>query len=138
VATVTVNDALLALVAAAVPQVTVFDAGAPDEDGSEPVPERYAVFWPDSGTPEKGQVSNQSRGRIYRWQVTAVAPDRGMAEWIATKIAAALEDQRPSIPGFSCGQIDHTFSLPVRRDEQVLSRRVIVAMDRYELLAEQI
>ena len=133
-----VNDAILAIITAAVPLVTVFDSGAPDEDSSEPIPERYAVFWPDTGTPEKGQVSNESTGRIYRWQVTAVAPDRGMAEWIATRIAAALEDLRPTIPGFSCGQIDHTFSLPARRDEQVLSRRAIVAMDRYELLAEQI
>ena len=132
-----VNDSILALIAAAVPQVTVFDSGAPDEDGSESIPARYAVFWPDTGTPEKDQVSNQSTGRTYRWQVTAVAPDRGMAEWIAITIAAAIEDQRPTIPGFSCGQIDHTFSLPARRDEQVLSRRAIVAMDRYELLVEQ-
>lgn len=133
-----VNDAILALIEAAVPAVTVFDSGAPDEDGSEAVPERYAVFWPDMGTPRKGQVANQSTGRVYRWQVNAVAPDRQMAEWIATRIAAALEDVRPHITGYLCGQIEHPFSLPARRDEQVLSRRVVVAMDRYQLLAEQV
>lgn len=134
----TVNDAILALIEAAVPGVTVFDTLAPDENTApDEIPEWYVIFWPDNGTPEKGQVSNESKGRMFRFQIDAVAPDRGMAEWLATRIASAIEDERPNIPGWLCGQIDHPFSLPVQRDEQVLSRRVVVAMDRYELLTEQ-
>jgi hypothetical protein len=133
----TMPDAILALAKASIPAVTVFDSGAPDENNTPDMPERYAVYWPDLGTPQAGGVCGTFTGGLYRWQLNFVAPDRAMAEWMALKVRDAILGITPVIPGFSCGQVQLPFSLPARRDEQVLSRRVVVAIDRYELLAEQ-
>jgi len=134
----TIVDDILELVRAPIPTVTVFDSGAPDEN-TEPdeIPERYAVYWPDIGTPQDGSVSGEFTGGLFRWQLNFVAPRRDMAEWMVLKVRTALLGTTPFIPGWSCGQIDLPLTLPARRDEQVLARRVVVVMDRYELLAEQ-
>lgn len=116
----------------------VFDTGVPDEDESVDTPDRYAIFWPDIGTPEGGNVAGKFTGGMYRFQVNSVAPDRGMAEWVAKKVRGGLLGVKPVFPGWSCGQIQLPFSLPARRDEQILSKRAVVVIDRYELLAEQI
>jgi hypothetical protein len=134
---VSVPDAILALAKAAIPSVTVFDSGAPDENNDTNVPERYSVYWPDIGTPEGGAVCGTFTGGTYRWQMTYVAPDRGMAEWMANEVRGAVLGKTPFIPGFVCGQVQLPISLPARRDEQVLARRVVVVIDRFELLAEQ-
>jgi hypothetical protein len=135
----TFTDSVLGLVRAAVPAVSVFDSGSPDEN-TEPdqVPERYVVFWPDTGTPQGDSVCGEFTGGLFRWQLNFVAPDRGMAEWMSQKVRDSLLGDRPFIAGWSCGQIQLPLTLPARRDEQVLSRRVVVLMDRYELLAEQV
>jgi hypothetical protein len=133
---VTIVDELLTVIRATMPAVTVFDSGAPDENNDTDVPERYAVYWPDIGTPEGGNVAGEFTGGTYRWQMTYVAPDRGMAEWMANEVRS-LVGTRPFIPGFVCGQVLLPVSLPARRDEQVLARRVVVVIDRFELLAEQ-
>lgn len=135
----TVPDAILALIRAPIPAVTVFDSGSPDENTeTEQIPQRYAVYWPDLGTPEGGNVAGEFTGGTYRWQLNFVAPDRGMCEWMVNKVRGHILGVKPFVSGWSCGQIQLPLSLPVRRDEQVLSRRVVVAIDRYELLAEQI
>jgi hypothetical protein len=133
---VTIVDDILKMMRAPIPTVTVYDSGAPDENNDPQVPERYAIYWPDIGTPEGGNVAGDFTGGMYRWQMTYVAPDRGMAEWMANKVRSVV-GVRPFIPGFVCGQVQLPISLPARRDEQVLSRRVVVVIDRYELLAEQ-
>lgn len=134
----TVPDAILVLIRAPIPTITVFDSGAPDENTeAEQVPERYAVYWPDIGTPQGGGVCGQFTGGLFRWQLNFVAPRRDMAEWMASKVRAAILGTNPFIPGYQCGQIQLPLSLPAQRDEQVLSRRVVVLKDRYELLAEQ-
>lgn len=132
-----VPDSILTLVRSPIPNVDVFDSGAPDEDESVDIPERYAVYWPDIGTPQGGNVAGEFTGGLFRFQVNSVAPDRGMAEWIAAKIRGALVGVSPFIPGWQCGQILLPISLPARRDESILSRRLVVVTDRYELLAEQ-
>jgi len=134
---VTIVDDILTLMRDPIPTVTVFDSGAPDENNTPDIPERYAVYWPDLGTPEAGAVCGTFTGGMYRWQMTYVAPDRGMAEWMANEIRVAVLGVKPFIPGFVCGQVQLPISLPARRDEQVLARRVVVLIDRFELLAEQ-
>jgi hypothetical protein len=134
---VTIVDDILTLMRAPIPTITVFDSGAPDENNTPDIPERYAVYWPDLGTPEAGAVCGTFTGGTYRWQMTYVAPDRGMAEWMANKVRAAVLGVKPFLPGFVCGQVQLPISLPARRDEQVLARRVVVIVDRFELLAEQ-
>lgn len=127
-------DAILAMVRDAVPpDVTVYDGQVPEQP-----PDRYVVLYMDNGTRRAEGVEHQSTGRLFRWQVTTVAPDRGMAGWLAEAVADALTDQRPDVPGWSPGLIEHTHSRTPRADEQVLARTVVVAFDLYQLLAEKL
>jgi hypothetical protein len=134
---VTVPDALLVLIRAAVPSVVVYDAGVP----SEP-PERYAVFWPNDGDrnmgTENSRVGVLSTGENYRFQVSSVAPDRQMAAWIARRIRDAITDHTPTAEGYSCGAIQHLLSASPDPEEQVLARRRVLMADTYQLLTDRI
>jgi hypothetical protein len=133
----TVPDGVLQLIEAAVPGVTVYDAGVPEEP-----PERYAVYWPDDGSRALGsqnmRVAVQSTGERFTWQVSSVGPDRQMAAWIAKRIRDTITDVTPVVEGYSCGPIQHQFSVSPDREEQVLSRQSVLMADRYELLAERL
>lgn len=137
----TVPDAVLALIRAAVPTLTVYDSMIPDQNQPQPPPERYAIFWPDDGSRDIGEdqkrVAVQTTGELYTWQVSSIAPDRGMAAWIAKKIRDAITDVSPAIEGYSCGYIEHLFSV-TNREEQVLAVRSVMIPDRYQLLADRI
>lgn len=134
-----VPAAILALVEAAVPGVTVYDGRVPDStDTGDPPPERYVAVYADNGTREHGQVAHESTGRLYRWQTTCVAPDREMAAWLAGRVADALTDARPTAAGFACGLVEHSFSQSPRPDEQVQERPVVIAVDQYRLMAERL
>lgn len=130
--------AILALVGEAVPGVTVYDGRVPDGPGHDPLPDRYVAVYIDRGTRSGEAVDSVSSSRTWRWQVTCVAPDRGMAAWLAEQVADALVDVRPTVGGWVCGQIKHTFSQQPQADEQVQERPVVVAMDLYVLLAEKL
>lgn len=133
-----VPAAIKDLVEAAVDPVTVYDGRVPDGSVAGEPPERYVALYIDNGTREHGQVAQESTGRLFRWQTTCVAPDRGMAGWLADRVADALTDSRPAADGFDCGLVEHTFSRTPRPDEQVQERPVVVAIDRYQLLAERL
>jgi hypothetical protein len=137
-----VPDAILALIRAAVPTIVVFDSAVPDQDESQSIPERYAVFWPDEGSsnfePTNQRVAVQTTGKRFNWQVSSVAPDRQMAAWIATRIRDAITDVRPVVDGWDCGYIQHQFSVMPERDEQILAKRSVMIPDRFELLAERL
>lgn len=137
----TVPDAVLALIEAAAAPVVVFDSGVPDEDESAPLPDRYAVFWPDDGTrgldAEDMRVATASTGEMFRFQVSSVGPDRQMAAWIARRIRDAITDAVPAVDGYSCGPIRHTMTFSPVREEQVLARRAVLIADRYEILADR-
>lgn len=139
---VTVPDAVLVLIRAAVPGVSVFDSGVPDQDESSETPSRYAVFWPDDGSRDMGpldsRVATRSTGERFRFQVSSVAPDRQMAAWIARRIRDAITDAAPTVEDYSCGPIVHTLSASPAREEQVLARRSVLIADRYELLADRL
>jgi len=92
----------------------------------------------DRGTRSAEAVDSVSTSRTWRWQVTCVAPDRGMAAWLAERVADGLVDVRPKVDGWVCGQIEHTFSQQPQADEQVQERPVVVAVDLYALLAEKL
>lgn len=133
----TVPDAIVTLVEAAVPEVRVYDSGVPEEP-----PDRYAVVWPDDGSrglvPDDMRVASRSTGEEYRFQVSSVAPDRARAAWIARIIRDAITDATPAVAGYACGPIQHVFSAAPDREEQVLARRAVLIADRYELLVERL
>lgn len=130
--------AILALVRDSVPGVTVYDGRVPDGPGHDPPPDRYVAVYIDRGTRSAEAVDSVSTSRTWRWQVTCVAPDRGMAAWLAERVADGLVDVRPKVDGWVCGQIEHTFSQQPQADEQVQERPVMVAVDLYALLAEKL
>lgn len=132
------HEALLALVREPIPEVQVFDAGVPDGHTDPPLPQRYAVYWPTGGLAVAGNVAHTSTGRHVEFQINCVAPDRSMAHWMSDQVRDHIVDQRPIVAGLHCGLIVHSLSVPARRDEAVLARRVVVAVDRYELLTERL
>src|SRR5690606_41937784 len=70
--------------------VSVYDGQVP-----EPPPRRYVVVYADHGTRSAAErVDDQSTSVTYRWQVTSVAPDRGMAHWLAERVADRSEERR--------------------------------------------
>lgn len=125
----TVPDTVLGMIGAAVLDVSVFDGSVPTEP-----PERYAVFYPDIGTLDALTVCGTSDSAVFRFQVTSVAPDRAMAAWIAAHIRDDIVDARPSVDGWECGPIRHTYSMLPQRDESVMEHHVVYAVDQYALL----
>lgn len=125
--------AVLQTIRDALPGVDVYDAQV-----LATPPGRYVVLWPDLGTRSADTVEHRSSSTLFRWQTTCVAPDREMAAWLAETVQDALVDTRLSVDGWSPGLIEHTFGLPPSRDEAVLERPVVVAIDRYQLLADRL
>lgn len=144
----TMPDTIIGMHVAALPGAVRWD----DSDGNPaanvlcvfdgivpPVPpSRYVVVYADDGTREAGAVCAESTGAAFRWQTTCVAPDRQMAAWLASTIRDALTDARPTSDDWLPGQIEHTFSQLPRRDEQVMDRPVVYAVDTYSLQAERV
>lgn len=128
----TVPDAVIAMIRAAVPAVAVYDGIVPR--GVTP-PERYAIVYIDDGTREALAACNRSDSATFRWQVTSVAGTREQASWIANSISAATVDATPTADGWFCGQINHVFSERPNNDETVAERPVVFRPDVYDLLA---
>lgn len=128
-----VPDVVYGLLVAAAPGVTVYDGRVPDEPGS-----RHGVFWPDIGTVRSLAVCGVSDDAMFRWQVTTVAPDRQQAAWLAERFRDAIVDVRPTVDGWVCGQIVHTYSQPPQHDETVMELPVVYMGDLYELRAQRV
>lgn len=126
----TVPDALLSMIGDAVLDVAVFDGRVPTEP-----PERYVVVYPDAGTLDALAVCGASDSATHRWQVTCVAPDRAMAGWLAEHVRDGTVDQKPTVDGWECGPVRHTYSMFPQRDEAVMERHVVYQVDQYRLLA---
>lgn len=146
----TVPDAVVAAVVAALPTGTYLWDPTDDDpvpiddlvvfDGIVPPqpPRRYVVIYADPGTLAALGVCSESDSATYRWQVTSVAPDRPMASALATRVRDGIVDSRPSVTGWSCGQIKHNYASMPARDEQVTERPVVYQVDQYVLLAGRI
>lgn len=141
-----IPDAILDLVVAALPDAYLWEGASTDEiptddlvvfDSSVPPtpPLRYVVFYPDIGTLNALAVCKRSDTATFRWQVTSVAPDGLRARWLAGTVRDAIVDQRPTADGWAPGLIEHTFSPVQARNEQVRERRVVYGADQYQLLA---
>lgn len=128
-----VPDVVHGLLATAAGAVTVYDGRVPTEPG-----DRYAIFWPDIGTVRALTVCGVSDDAVFRWQVTTVAPDRQQAAWLAERLRDATVDVRPSVDGWACGQIKHTYSQPPQHDETVMERPAVYMGDLYELRAQRV
>lgn len=126
----TVGDAVLALVEAAVPGVTVYDAHVPSSTATSPLPGRYVVVYPT--TPQLSAEGLCASDTVRaEWQVTSVGATRPEAQWLAEHVRDGLVDRRPTVPGMTCAPIEHTGSQPVRWDDQVAGRVVLYATDQY-------
>lgn len=136
-----VPGAILAMIRAAVPGVTVYDGRVPDSGDPEIPPERYVAVYADHGTRAdplgEGRVDQEPTGAMFRWQTTCVAPDREMAGWLAGRVVTALAGKRPAAAGWHCGLIEHTFSQLPRPDELVKERPAVVVIDQFRVIAER-
>jgi hypothetical protein len=130
---VTVPDEILSLIVAAVPGVAVFDGRVGDTPA-----DRYVVVYPDPGTVKALAVCGQSDSVTFRWQVTAVAPDRERAAWLAVAVRDATIDARPVVAGWVCGPVCHSYAQLPQHDEAVAELPVVYQVDLYDLLATRI
>src|SRR5690606_41392325 len=113
--------------------VSVYDGQVP-----EPPPRRYVVVYADHGTRSAAErVDDQSTSVTYRWQVTSVAPDRGMAHWLAERVADVLTDARPEVEGWVTGESAHTYSQLAASVDQVLGRPAVAGGDQSRQLTER-
>lgn len=131
-------DAIVDMVEAAVPAVTVYDGRVPDGSVSGEPPQRYVVVYIPGPRLEADTVAHESTSGTLRWQVTSVAPDRQMTAWLADTVRDALVDHRPAADGWEPGLIRHTDSHIPRPDEDVQERPVVFAVDRYAVDAERL
>jgi len=127
-----VIDETLELIKAAVPGVTVYDGITPQQESD--LPNRYVVLYPDTPIATTGDVGVTANGDDFSFQVTCVAIDGNdqswRARWLAGKIRDTLTRSRASP---TSGKYRHVSSSPAARDEQVMSRRAVVTMDRYRV-----
>lgn len=128
-------DRVYELIKEAIPGVKVYDAVVNDK--IEDLPERYAVYYPDSGRAIAGDVAQTSNGEDLGWQVTCVAASapgvaagdlRWKAQWLARQIRDHLLANRITPGG---GKVEHYHSEPAGRDETVSSRVLVYAVDKY-------
>lgn len=142
-AAVTIPDTVIAAVTAGLPGASLWDGNPIDVDQLvvfdgqvPPTPSlRYAVVYIDPGTLRALAVCGQSDDVTVRWQITSVAPDAQRARWISATSRDAIVDHRPTVGGWACGLIRHTYSQMPQRDEAVPERRSVYQVDLYELLA---
>jgi hypothetical protein len=141
-----VPDAVLTQIAAALPggvvattdpdqiftdeQIAVYDGIIPKTP-----PLRYLIVYIDTGTLETLAACGQHDSAYVRWQTTSVAPDAGMARWLAERSRDGTVDTKPTAPGWSCGPIAHVYSQRPQRDETVAERPSVFQVDLYEVLA---
>lgn len=132
-------DTIVTLVTEALPAgFKVFDGAVSLEP--KDLPEKYAVIYPDTGRAVSGDAADTANGRVWSWQVTVVviAPTLAAAadaRWQATWAASAIRDHLTSRRLTPGGQkIKHPVSLQAARDEQIVSRIVLAAMDRYSAI----
>lgn len=143
----TVPDAVIAGIVAALPGAELWDGERELDPGDlvvfdgivPPVPpRRYVVVYADPGTVAALAVCARSDSATFRWQTTSVAPDRAAAHWLSTAVRDGTVDTRPAAAGWSCGPVRHTFSQLPQRDEQVMERPAVYAVDQYALLASRV
>lgn len=115
----------------AVPNLTVYDGGGVPAEPALP----YCVLFMDWGAERTAMeaVTDLFEGRA---QVTSVGANALAARIVAQRVAAALLDVVPTVPGRTCWPITHEFSQPPREDRDVHINGIgypVYAVDGYRV-----
>lgn len=106
-------DAALALVTAAVPGVPVYDGRVVKAD-------RYVVLWSDAGLLSAQDVAQTSDLITYRFRLTYVSGGaqvgRRTCAWLADRCRFALVDIVPIVDGWQFGPIALESTQPIQLD----------------------
>lgn len=129
----TLTDQVLARVAAALPGVTVYDAMVP------PTPaDRYVIVRSNTGLLTGGAMCLTPDEADFRYWVTYVsstADARWQIEWMVGKVRPALQGALLAEAGWVTSPVRQVDSQPMSRDEQVVARPTLYAVDQFQLLA---
>lgn len=125
-----VSDAVLAAVKAAVPAVTVHDGHVPDDAAS-----KYVAFYPDLGRVWAEDAANTSDLARFRFQLTYVHQGRQGLESLSAACRGALVDQVLTVPGWVLGPVQHEGSPPLGVDQDDPTRVEFSAADSFLILA---
>lgn len=130
-------EAILALVRAAVPDLTVFDGKVP------PVaqrPGRFLVVYMPPGVREAGNAGDRADRVRISWQVTSLAtaddPTKlkdiaWQARWAAARVRDHLVANRLTPAG---SKVRHTLSSRQGDDDQLVTTQAFGVVDQYEAL----
>ena len=98
-------------------------------DVAADAPERYVVLFPSLEYDADALTGPQS-DHDFRLRVHSVGSTPEQALLVAGKVAAAVLNKRPNIPGRNSSRIRHIFAEPIRYDSS-LSPRVYFAADEF-------
>lgn len=129
----TVRAAVLARLSTVVDPT--YDGDVPVDSNGRPLSQRYAVLYAAPGERDIDGLNRSSDLYVYRWQVTSVGEDARQADWVASHCRDALLDWRPVVDGWQVGRVEHTSSVPIRRDDDIPGQALFYAIDTYRLSA---
>jgi hypothetical protein len=112
-----------------------YDGDVPVDDNGRPLSQRYAVLYVAPGERDVDGLCRSSDLYVYRWQVTSVGLAPQQAEWVAARCRDALLDEQLFVENWQVGVVEHTSSVPIRRDDDVPGGVLFYAIDTYRLPA---
>lgn len=129
----TLAEALLARLRSAMDPV--YDGEVPTDDKGQPLSQRYAVLYAAVPVRQSEDLASVADRHVFRWQITSVGTDRRQAEWVAVLCRDAVLDAPLLADGWELGAVEHSSSVPIRRDDDVPGGDLFYAIDTYRLTA---
>lgn len=109
-----------------------YDGEVPVDDQGKPLSQRYAVLYAAPADRDRDGFNSSSDLFVYRWQVTSVGLDARQAEWVAERCRDSLVDA-PIVVNGQSSPVEHTSSVPIRRDDDIPGGVLFYAIDTYRL-----
>lgn len=75
------------------------------------------VLYADQGASTREALCSSPDGAVVTIQTTCVGTTREQAGWMLDKVSTLVENQRPTVSGFTCGPIQNLFGNLPRRDD---------------------
>jgi hypothetical protein len=126
----TVDAAIYAAIAAAVPNQDVYAEAAPDE----PDPAvSYVVVYAGRSRDATGAYNGDTRDGEYRWQATCVGPDADTVKFLSDAIFEYLKTHRLTAAGYLLRRPRLEYGQLPYPDDTVPGRAVVTKADIYTM-----
>lgn len=96
----------------------------------------YVVAYFDAAPRQSDRVADKRVQRLLSWNTVVVGLTGEQCRAALDRLTTALEDWRPTIPGYASGKVEHPGSQPTRRDTDLPDRVLYIATDQWRLLSD--